>query len=138
MKIQRLGLPALLLVFGLAVAPGAEAQQRGPMGDPAAMVDEHIDALTEAVGLSEEQVELIRPIYEAQAKKMSEVFAQYRGQGRTGMEQARPQLEKLRDETHEQVRSNLTEEQMEPYAAFLEEQQEQMRQRRSEGPPSGS
>jgi hypothetical protein len=107
------------------------------MGDPAAMVDEHVDALTKAVGLTEEQVKLIRPIYEENAQEMSEMLEAARGQGRSAMEELRPKLGEMRDAMHEQVRANLNDDQLEPYAAFIEEQQVQMRQRRSEGPPSG-
>lgn len=134
---RRSGCVALLLLAGLVSAPQAAAQQRGPMGDPAAMVDDHMEALTEAVGLSDEQVALIRPIYEGQAAKLSEMMAGARGQGRSAMEAMRPQLEALRDETHSEVRANLTEEQIEPYEDFVKAQQKERQSRMRGGPPSG-
>lgn len=136
---RRMGALALLFGIGLAIAPRAVAQeQRGPMGDPAARIDEEMEALTEAVGLSEEQVAAIRPLYEEYAGQMSEMLDAARGEGRAAMGELRPKLGAMRDEMHEQVRGNLNEDQLEPYSKFIEQRQEEMRKRRAGGPPSGS
>jgi len=139
MNTRRYGICfGLLLLAGLVLAPRGEAQQRGPMGDPAARIDEEMAALTKAVGLADEQVAAIRPIYEDYTARMTEMMEAARGQGQAAMGELRPELAAMRENLHEEVRLNLADDQLDPYAQYIEERQAEMRERRGAGPPSGS
>jgi hypothetical protein len=99
---------ALLLITGLMVTDAFSfGGRRGP--DPERMLAH----LTEDLDLSEEQVELVRPILENQHEMMQEVFEDESLRGdRAAMHE---QMEAIREETELQLESVLTEEQMEQF-----------------------
>jgi len=110
----------------LATAP-LLGQGRGGRGPD---LDTHMANLTERLDLNEEQVVALRPIFEEQFTKRSELFAQAQGGGGRG--EMRAAMQEIQTRTDEQVKEVLTEEQWGEYEKFMEEQRSRRR-----GPPGG-
>jgi hypothetical protein len=93
-------------------------------------LDTHMTNLTERLDLNEEHVVALRPIFEEQFTKRSELFAQAQAGGERG--QMRTAMQEIQAKTDEQVKGVLTEEQWGEYEKFMEEQRSRRR-----GPPGG-
>ena len=93
-------------------------------------LDTHMTNLAERLELSEEQVVSLRPIFEEQFTRRSELFAQAQAGGERG--QMRTAMQELQAKTDEKVKEVLTEEQWGEYEKFMEEQRGRRR-----GPPGG-
>jgi Spy/CpxP family protein refolding chaperone len=93
-------------------------------------LDTHMTNLTERLDLSEEQVVALRPIFEEQFNKRSEMFAQAQAGGERG--RMRTAMQEIQTKTDEQVKEVLTEEQWGEYEKFMQEQRSRRR-----GPPGG-
>jgi Spy/CpxP family protein refolding chaperone len=93
-------------------------------------LDTHMTNLTERLDLSEEQVVALRPIFEEQFNKRSEMFAQAQAGGERG--RMRTAMQEIQTKTDEQVKEVLTEEQGGEYEKFMQEQRSRRR-----GPPGG-
>jgi Skp family chaperone for outer membrane proteins len=111
---------AFLIAFTLMQASAANAFRRFKVPDP----EQVISDLTKELGLSDMQVEQIRPVIQNHAEKRNEIFDQYRSEGRSGRQEMRSQMEALREETESELASVLTEEQMEKYRAYQEEKRQ--------------
>jgi len=110
----------------LATAPLLGQGMRGQGPD----LDTHMANLTERLDLNEEQVAALRPIFEEQFTKRSELFAQAQAGGGRG--EMRAAMQELQTKTGEQVKEVLTETQWGEYEKFMEEQRSRRR-----GPPGG-
>jgi hypothetical protein len=91
-------------------------------------LDTHMANLTERLDLSEAQVTTLRPIFEEQFTKRSELFAQAQSGGGRG--QMRTVMQELQAKTDEKVKEVLTDAQWGEYEKFMQEQRSRRR-----GPP---
>lgn len=119
-SLRRLSAAALiLLTFTALSAPSVFAQGRGPgIADPAARADRMMSTLTEAVSLTDAQVEQVRPLVLDHVARQQAAFAALRGSnrgaGRAGMREA---MAVLRAELDAQIEPLLTPEQVTAFRA---------------------
>jgi hypothetical protein len=108
-------------------------------GNSARDPEQLIAELSEKLRLTDAQVEQIRPIIENQMEQREEIFEKYSSQGRQGRPALRQEMRDLRKDTHSQITSLLTEEQIAEYEAFQQERFQKRRQRgRMNGERAGS
>ena len=109
--------PALILLFTLSI-PAVLAQPGGRMQmDPAERVERMLAEIDENVGISDEQVERLRPIFLEEAEKRLERREQF---GRGDREASRAAMEIMQAETNERIGEVLGEEQMTKYLEWQE------------------
>lgn len=108
----------------------AEARGRfGPQRSP----DEIVQVLTERLDLTDEQVEAIRPIIEEKYQKHNEMRTKREADRRV----FRAEMQAIGDETHDQLSTVLTDEQIEELNALQEERRDRMGKRRNYRGPRG-
>lgn len=131
----------LLVVTLLLLAPAAFAQRgpgggRGPM-DKDTWLTQNLAAMTEAVELTTEQQDAIRPLLAAHFDEMQELRQSLRGQGREGMRGLRQTMQERQQALDAQIVPLLSEAQVEKLRVFREEQRRQMQERFGGRPGAG-
>jgi predicted transcriptional regulator len=106
----------LLIAAGLILQPYS-AEARGPFGTPRS-ADEIVQILTDRLALTDDQVEAIQPIIEEKVQRMNEV-RELRG---TDRQAARAEMQKLRWDTEQKLNEILTDEQIDKYLEYRQEQ----------------
>lgn len=115
-----------LIILGVTVAPAFAQQGPPPGGRRMLDADQRLTQLTDALDLTDEQVEDMKPIVEEQTRKQKELF-ESAGADRAAMREAMMQLMEETDAAYAEV---LTEDQMTKY-------REMRQQRMRRGPPPG-
>jgi periplasmic protein CpxP/Spy len=132
--VRRLLLTTALLLTGLLLAPGAQAQGGGGMMNmsPDERADQRIGVLTERVQITAPQTEQLKPILVKQFTEQVALFQKFQGGGdRAAM---MGEMQALRTKYDEQIQAVLTAEQKPKYQALLAEEAER---RRNRGGPGG-
>lgn len=146
---------AMMVPFGLLLITVGSLQAQGRRG-PDFDLDRHMERLTERLSLTEEQVAQLRPIFQGHFEAMQAMVEQRRAEAEAQREQMRQQREQMRqqgeamrdamaqmrEQIHAQMAEILTEEQLEKFEQFRQEEmrargraaERGMRGRRS-GPP---
>ena len=114
----------LALVALLAIGSGF-AQQR----DPAERLQREIEGLTEALGLSTDEVAKITPIVTEAKKKQTEAFTRMRESGDMDRDMMREEMTKMRAETDKKLKEVLTPEQGVKLDAYRAKQAEERAKR---------
>ena len=104
-------------------------------------IKERVEAAKERLGLTDAQLDQIRPIIAASVEGQREVFAKYgiAGQGDVSglsfreKRKLRNDVKALRKSTNEQLAQVLSEEQMRQYEALAEERRSALRERSAQG-----
>jgi hypothetical protein len=117
----------LITVSGLIAQP-MFAEAKGRFGRSLS-ADEIVKTLTERLDLTPEQVESVRPAIEENVVKRNEIW------GRTGAERKtrRVEMRKLRWNTENRLGQILTDEQVDKYLEFKQEQRKEFRHGRHRG-----
>lgn len=111
-----------LLVAVLAIATPLEAQARRGGAGFGMSLDDQVTALTERIGLTEEQVPPVREILQAQAETLRERFQGARGsRDRNAMMEM---MQEIQAETETKLGEFLSDEQMEKYREYVAEQRQ--------------
>lgn len=130
----------LIVIFGLlflvsGLAAGCTSGDIGSQGTrDKTRTQFNFTEVKDRLNLTKEQEDLIRPVLEEYAEKTREIIEKYRGQGREGMSSLRSELQELREDTEKRLEEVLTEEQMEEWHKFIDEQS----QMRPSAPTSGA
>jgi periplasmic protein CpxP/Spy len=119
--VQRLLLATAVLLTGLTLASGAQAQGPGGMNaSPEDRATQRITLLTERVHINAQQAEQLKPILVKQFTEQTALFQKFQGGGdRAAM---MGEMQTLRTKFDEQVTAVLTAEQKTAYAALREEE----------------
>jgi hypothetical protein len=129
-----------MVTFGIVVITAGNVQAQGRRG-PDFDLDRHMERLTERLSLTEEQVAQLRPIFQGHFEAMQAMVEQQRAGAEARREQMHEQREQMRqqgeamrdamaqmrEQTHGQVAEILTDEQLENFQQF---HQQEMRARR--------
>ncbi len=123
-----------------------EQRQRGPggkfrggkMGGGFSKTPEQVIAhLTASLNLTEEQATLIEPIIQQSLEKRHDVFDKYRDQKLKVRGAMRTEMQAIGGETHAQLSTVLTDEQMEELNTIQEERQDRIGKRQNHRGPRG-
>ena len=107
-----------LLLFG---ALTATAQPRERMGDPEQRLERMMTHLTSTLDLSDDQAVKVREILGEQIKKQQELFEARRAQDREQRQAMREKMETWRAETDGRMAEVLTDEQIEKYTKYMQD-----------------
>ncbi len=119
----------VLVIFVAIFALGSGFAQPGG-GDPAARLQRELDGLTNALGLSKDEVAKITPIVTEAQKKQSEAFAKMReAGGEMDRDKMREERTKMQAETDKKLKEVLTAEQGVKLDAYRKKQAEERAQR---------
>jgi Spy/CpxP family protein refolding chaperone len=91
--------------------------------------EQEIERLSTILDLTEEQTVQIEPIIKESMEKRQEVFDKYRDQGQQVRQAMRSEMQAIGDETHKQLSTILTAEQMEELNSLKEERRAKMEKR---------
>lgn len=128
-----------LLVTPITVVAAAE-EAAVPAESVETQIKERVEAAKERLGLTDAQLDQIRPIIAASIEGQREVFAKYgiAGQGDVSglsfreKRKLRNDVKALRKSTSEQLAEVLSDEQMRQYEALAEERRSALRERAAE------
>jgi Spy/CpxP family protein refolding chaperone len=124
--MNRTLLTALLLGAALSLSPTLRAEETKPAaGD---RLRERLKEAGEKLGLTEEQKEKLKPIFQAEAEKVKEL----RADTSLTPEQKREKFKAIRDEVAPKIKEILTPEQFAKWQKMREEFREKIGQRRRE------
>lgn len=96
-----------------------------------------MERLRARLALTEEQEVAIKPIIKESIKKRREVFDKYKDEGLEARESMRNEMQTIGDETHAQLSTVLTDEQMEKLITIKEEKRARMDRRMNRPGPRG-
>ncbi len=125
---------AAVAAFCIAIAIGLisqpfTAEAQGPFG-PARSSDEVVQLLTDRLDLTEEQAAALRPVIEEKVQRRNEIW-ENAGSDRRAV---RVEMQKLRWDTEKKLGDILTDEQVESYLEFRQEQRAVMGREKFRGP----
>lgn len=114
----------LLVVIFTATMAFAGGPGRGTNAPTAGRI---ISDISSRLDLTDEQVDLVRPVIENRVRKRDEIFRNYRSQGRSGRGAQKTEIAELNFDTEMRLAKVLTTGQMEQYRKMKEEQRAGMR-----------
>ncbi len=114
------GLLVIVMAASNAMAFGKKIQ------DP----EQIISALKERLTLTEEQESQVRSVIEKQVENRKAIFDKYRDQIRESRKPMKDEMKQNREDTEKQFEAILSEEQMNEYREYLDEQRSKRREKR--------
>ncbi len=122
---MRINFSIFFIVAILVFCHEALAFRKHSAGD----LERRIAVLSEQLDLTDEQVAQIRPILEHRMQQRKAVFEAHRSQGTVDRQALRSQMQALREDTHSQIKTVLTEEQINRYQVWQENRAQKMGRR---------
>ncbi len=121
---------SIMAVAGLLIIVMAASNAMAFGGKRGQNPEQIISALKERLTLTEEQESQVRSIIEKQVENRKAIFDKYRDQIRESRKPMKDEMKQNREDTEKQFEAILSEEQMNEYREYLDEQRSKRREKR--------
>jgi len=127
--MKKIGLLLIVLFWA-----GVLVQAQPGMMDPAEMIKQRVDQITQACSLTKDQVPKVEAVVKKYNEKMMAMFQDMGDGGGGDFSAMREKMTKLMDDQNKEIKAVLTADQATKYDKFVQEERERMRQMGPGGP----